>query len=163
MNRIRISKRKKKISNSNKFDLDITSLLDILVILLVFLIKNYNSSGKVFNIPKKIKLPSSESKIVQSNGVIIQVSPKSIWVDDKLIASSNSNQNLFDPEFYNKDKTVILPLYNELTNIKNTYKQVKNSSQFAKKFSGEANLVLDKSLKYNFIKKNTSYGRSFWI
>ena len=55
-------------------DLDITSLLDILVILLVFLIKELQFVGVVFNVPKDISLPSSEFSKINNAGVIVQVS-----------------------------------------------------------------------------------------
>ena len=66
-------------------DIDITSLLDILVIMLVFLLKSYNSSGVVLNVPKNLKLPTSESQNINTYGVIVQVSPTTIWVDNKVI------------------------------------------------------------------------------
>ena len=62
--------RRKKQST---FDIDITSLLDILTILLVFLIQSYNSSGVVINVPDGIVLPSSSSESLNSQGVNIQV------------------------------------------------------------------------------------------
>lgn len=43
-------------------ELDITSLLDILVILLVFLLKSYNSSELKVNVVDNLNLPSSESR-----------------------------------------------------------------------------------------------------
>ena len=131
-------------------DLDITSLLDILVILLVFLLKSYNSSGIIFNVPEGIKLPISESRSVNTAGVIIQVSPAKIWVDDKVIldGTSSGNRRLFD-----QGGLRVIPLFNELVSKKRLYQQTKMASQQAKKFQGIVNLVVDKSIKYSFIRK----------
>ena len=131
-------------------DLDITSLLDILVILLVFLLKSYNSSGIIFNVPEGIKLPISESRNVNTAGVIIQVSPAKIWVDDKIIldGTSSGNRRLFD-----QGGLRVIPLFNELVSKKRLYQQTKMASQQAKKFQGIVNLVVDKSIKYSFIRK----------
>jgi biopolymer transport protein ExbD len=131
-------------------DLDITSLLDILVIMLVFLLKSYNSSGLVINIPKSVSIPHSVSTSINNPGVVVQVSPTMIWVDDKVILDS---ENLPPNAYDGFRKRRIVPLYNELINRKMTIQQVEKASDQAKKFSGIINLVIDKSLKYSYIKK----------
>ncbi len=133
-------------------DLDITSLLDILVIMLVFLLKSYNSSGIVLNVPKGVKLPVSSSSEISSTGVNIQVSPSIIWVDDTKIVTVKDIKK-FPSRKLDHGKRRIIPLYNELVRIKQKIKQVEKSSSAAKKFSGVANLIIDKSVKYSFIKK----------
>lgn len=70
-----MARRKKSILTKRKraFDLDITSLLDILVILLVFLLKSYNASELKVNIAKKMTLPVSHSRDLGHHYVILQV------------------------------------------------------------------------------------------
>ena len=81
--------RKRSIRNKTRrgpkevLDVDITSLLDILTILLVFLVINYNASGFEMLIPEGIELPSSTSKTINHSGVQVQVSPDRIWVESK--------------------------------------------------------------------------------
>ncbi len=132
------------------FDIDITSLLDILTILLVFLLQSYNSSGVVINVPKGIELPKSSSESLNNFGVNVQVSKTQIWVDDKEILNSENqeNTNVFD-----EGGRRIIPLFNELVKIKEVIKQSEKLSPEAKKFSGIANLIVDKSLKYNYLKR----------
>ena len=130
-------------------DLDITSLLDILVIMLVFLLKSYNASGIILNVPKGILLPKSISQSINSTGVNIQVSPDSIWVDDQEIVS----QNKPNTRLYDHDGRRIIPLYNELVKKKQIIKQVQQSAPNASKFTGIANLIVDKSLNYRYLKK----------
>ena len=143
--RNRIGRRK-----TTNFEIDITSLLDILVIMLVFLLKSYNSSGLVFNVPKGISLPKSESRTINTSGVIIQVSPTTIWVDDKVIYDINKSKV---KNVYDQGRKRIIPLFNELVAKKKIIKQLEKSSMNAKKFSGVANLIIDKSLKYSFLQK----------
>ena len=131
------------------FDIDITSLLDILTILLVFLLQSYNSSGVVINVPKEIELPRSASETLNNFGVNIQVSKTQIWVDDTEVV----NTDIPDDQLFDEDGRRIVPLYNELVKIKETIKQSEKLSPQAKKFSGIANLVVDKSLKYNYLKR----------
>lgn len=130
-------------------DLDITSLLDILVIMLVFLLKSYNSTGIVLNVPKDITLPASNSKDVNTSGVVIQVSPTKVWVDDKVILDKNNTKG----RIYDYNGRRIIPLYDELVKKKDLVELVKKTSTEAKKFSGIVNLIVDKSIKYSEIKK----------
>lgn len=131
------------------FDVDITSLLDILTILLVFLLQSYNSSGVIINIPKGITLPESASETMNNFGVNIQVSATQIWVDDKEIMSSV----LMPDQVYDQGGRRIIPLFNELVKLKEKFKQVEKTVPGAKKFSGVANLVVDKNTRYNYMKK----------
>jgi biopolymer transport protein ExbD len=139
--------RRKKIQ---VFDIDITSLLDILTILLVFLLQSYNSSGVIINVPKGIELPRSASESLNNFGVNIQVSKTQIWVDDKEVVNT---ENPDAPNQFDEGGRRIVPLYNQLVKIKETIKQTEMISPEAKKFSGIANLVVDKSLKYNYLKR----------
>jgi biopolymer transport protein ExbD len=142
--------RNKKRKGRRDFDIDITSLLDILVILLIFLIKSYNSSGVTLNIPEGIELPKSQSAQINTAGVIIQVSKDKIWVDSKTILdTADLPKNLYDD-----GGRRVIPLFDELSKKK---EQIKNlnvqTGGKAKKFSGIVNLIVDKSLKYSYVKK----------
>lgn len=142
----RFSRRKKQ----SVFDIDITSLLDILTILLVFLLQSYNSSGVIINVPKGIELPKSASETLNTFGVNVQVSKTQVWVDDKEVVNS---ENADGSQLFDEGGRRLVPLYNELVKIKETIKQSEKLSPDAKKFSGVANLVVDKSLKYSYLKR----------
>lgn len=131
------------------FDIDITSLLDILVILLVFLIRSYDTTGVILNIPKDITIPHSASKSINEQGVVVQVSTKIVWVDDKEVL----NTETFKGQLYSQGGKLIVPLYNELVAEKKEIDDLAKMTPNAKKFSGIVNLVIDKSLKYNYVKK----------
>lgn len=83
-------------------ELDITSLLDILVILLVFLLQSFNSSDLTINLAEQLALPYSDSAIYGRHGPILQVNNKQeLWLDDvnigrlnEVIGSSNKLGNL---------------------------------------------------------------------
>lgn len=130
-------------------EMDITSLLDILVILLVFLLKSYNSSNVILTIPDGISLPSSESVEANNPGVMIQVSESKIWVDDQeIIDSKNLPQKLYDDQ-----NRRIIPLFNELVRKKEEIMITTKAAEGAKPFSGVANLIVDKSIRYSYLKK----------
>lgn len=147
---VRASRFKNRRKKSSVIDVDITSLLDILTILLVFLLQSYNSSGVIINVPDGIELPKSASESLNNFGVNIQVSKTNIWVDDKeVLTSETASQG----EVFDEGGRRIVPLYNELVKIKETIKQSEKLSPEAAKFSGIANLVVDKSLKYSYLKR----------
>lgn len=130
-------------------DLDITSLLDILVIMLVFLLKSYNSTGIIMNIPEGITLPTSKSQDLNTNGVVVQISKDTIWVDDQVILDRTNPKG----KTYDYGGRRIIPLFNELVSKKNTVKQIEKTTPAATKFSGIVNLIVDKTIKYSEIKK----------
>lgn len=150
MARNRSIRNRKKRSPKEAFELNITSLLDILVILLIFLVKSYNSSGVTMNIPEGIELPKSTSISGNKPGVIIQVSKDKIWVDSKeVLDTTNLPKTLYD-----HGGRRIIPLFDELVRKKEEIKKLAlQTNNKAKSFSGTANLIIDKSLKYKSLKR----------
>lgn len=142
----RFTRRKKE----TVFDIDITSLLDILTIMLVFLLQSYNSSGVTINVPKGIELPRSASETLNNFGVNVQVSKTHIWVDDVEVLNAETTDS---SQIYDEEGRRIISLYNELVKIKETIKASEKLSPDAKKFSGVVNLVVDKTIKYNYLKR----------
>ncbi len=130
-------------------NIEITSLLDILIIILVFLLKNYNASGIIFSPPRGLKLPDSTSVSLSTAGVAIQMSKKSLWVDNKKIIDNIQT----DTRLYDHGGRRIIPLYNELIKKKKMVHRIKKSTDKAKKFSGIVNLLVDKSIGYKKIRK----------
>jgi biopolymer transport protein ExbD len=149
MARTRSIRNKRRRNKNGPFEIDITSLLDILVILLVFLLRSYNSSGITMTIPKGIELPRSESQSINNAGVMIQVSKDKIWVDSETILET---QNL-PAVVYDQGGRRIVPLFNILVKRKEEIKKIAAQAAGAQKFSGVANLIIDKSLKYSYMKK----------
>lgn len=86
------SKGKRK---TEPMDLDITSLLDVLVILLVFLLKSYNASDLKLNLVKDLVVPNSDARKLGHHAVIVQVdSNKKLYVNSKQIGTiSGSGEN----------------------------------------------------------------------
>jgi len=101
----RFMSRRRKVAS---IDIDVTSLLDILTILLAFLIQNFDASGVRINVPAGIVLPDSKSHSVNTSGVNIQVSADKIWVDDKEILNSEATPD----QIYDQGGRRIVSLYN---------------------------------------------------
>ena len=144
----RLIRKRGRKTKKEAFEVDITSLLDVLVIILVFLLKNYNSSGLIVNIPEGIKLPASKSQDLNTAGVIVQVSQEKIWVDNELLI-----EDTLETKEYDQGGRRIIALFNELVKKRNLVKEIEKRAENAKPFSGVINLVVDKEVKYTYLKK----------
>lgn len=90
---MRLSKKLKikKMNKKEPMDVDITSLLDILVILLVFLLQSYSASDLRVDLVDNLSLPSSKSQDLGEMAVIVQINrEQKIWVNDKLVGKLSS-------------------------------------------------------------------------
>jgi len=82
---------KKKRKKTEMLELDITSLLDILVILLVFLLKSYNASDLKLDLVKGLTVPSSHARKLGNSALIIQVDKNNgVWLKNKKIGVLNT-------------------------------------------------------------------------
>ena len=149
----RLIRKRNRSKNTHNFEIDITSLLDILVILLVFLLKSYNSTGMILNVPEEVQLPMSESRKENSSGVTVQVSPAKIWVEDEKILDISEVSGDEIGRFYDQNEMRIIPLFNNLVQKKQEVQRVEKTIDGAKDFSGILNLVVDKSIKYTYLQK----------
>ena len=142
-----MARRQSKLTRKKEdMDVDITSLLDILVILLVFLLKSYNASDLKLEPAAQIKLPSSKSQALGRHSVIIQVSSdKEIWLDNekigKLSPGGDKIDILFEQLKMMKEKEI------------ETLRSIASVEERKKKESKQVNLVLDQSLPYNVVRR----------
>ena len=149
MARTRSIRNQKRRERKPPMEIDITSLLDILVILLVFLLKSYNSSGVTVDIPKEIKLPSSDTQDLNNAGVMIQVSKNKIWVDLQTILDLEEKPT----KIYDQGNRRIISLYDVLVKKRDEINNLNRQVPEATKFTGIANLIIDKTIKYSYVKK----------
>ncbi len=129
---------KRKKARVDVEDVDITSLLDILVILLVFLLKSFNDSELTVDIANELALPYSMSRVAAHDGVILQVNKKrNVFVNNDIVGNMNN------PKTYIKMKSM---LEKEYENRFSKKKKEKKSKELI-------NFVFDKGLKYADINK----------
>ena len=135
--------RRKVREKKEGLDLDINSLLDILVILLVFLLKSYNASDLTVDLEDKITLPDSKSEELGAYAVTLQVNKTGkIWVNNKPLIEENS---LIESNIDSEGK--IVSLYQRLEEVQT---EMKEQPEKTRKM---VNLVMDQELDYENIKK----------
>jgi biopolymer transport protein ExbD len=148
---------KKRLKRESKeFEVDITSLLDILVILLVFLLKSYNASDLKLEVVKNLNLPQSKSQDLGHMAVIIQVdSERAVWINDKKIGSFRDTPgdkidllySALEEEGKKQDK--------EIEDLKGRALAQIDESALKKRQANrkKVNIVLDQSLPYTVLRK----------
>lgn len=144
-------------SGEKELDIDITSLLDILVILLVFLLKSYNASDLKLEVAKNINLPKSKSMTLGNMAVIVQVSDKKeIWINNRKIgrylASSDEKidvlYNALEKEGKYQDKAI-----KELETTAPSNNSDKSALATRKSNRKKVNIVMDQSVPYEVLRK----------
>lgn len=92
------SRRRKKRKILNECEIDSTSLLDILVILLVFLLSGYSSSELNIKLNSQTQLAQSKTKKIAKETTTIQVNQQGfIIIDDKEVGIVKSNNSTIPP------------------------------------------------------------------
>ena len=125
---------KQKREKKEAMDLDITSLLDVMVILLVFLLKSYNASNLKLNLVKDLVVPNSAARTLGDHAVIVQVDKnKKLYVNNKEIG--------------------MITRSGESPILMSTLKSIKDNSQIAEvKTAKRINFVFDEEIPYNVMK-----------
>ena len=143
---------KKYLDNrSSAFKIQITSMVDMFVILLVFLLKSYSTSPVNITPNGQLRLPQSTSptdpvdvlKVIVSKDALFVEGQKVVDLDNGRLPASVTDAR--DPQF-------IRPLYEELD------KRAAQEKNLAKvndtvNFDGKVLMQIDKSLPYSLLKK----------
>lgn len=123
-------------------DVDITSLLDILTILLVFLLQSYNSSDLRLDLVKNIDLADSKVREITKYAPVLQVTKESeVFLNNKSIGRLPASGAM-----------------NELTNALKTQRDQTakdNATKSANQKHNEEliNLVFDKDMDYEVVQR----------
>jgi biopolymer transport protein ExbD len=76
-------KRRDREAEGEIKELNITAMMDLMTIILVFLIKSFTSSSVTITASEDVRPPLSTTRIVPKDTIAITVTPKSIMVGDK--------------------------------------------------------------------------------
>lgn len=131
----------KKKRNFEVEEFDITSLLDILVILLVFLLKSFNDAELTVDLVNELALPYSLSRSPTHGGVILQVNAKkNIFVNTEVVGNMNN------PKTFSKVQQLLKEEYRKRASRLKLKEGKKEKEQLI-------NFVFDESLQFVDIDK----------
>ena len=131
--------KRKKRGDTSVEEFDITSLLDILVILLVFLLTRYDANTFKINLTNNLELPMAFQKAFVRKGEVLQVNANStVYLNGEVVGS------IFSARITEKLKDKLILRSSAID------KELKDK----KKEEGKIiNLVLDRTLPYRSVDK----------
>ena len=141
----------KKNNKKSTFVLQLTAMVDMFTIIIVFLLKSFSTSAVNITPQKGLTLPNSTSYTNPVEGVKLVVSKEGIYIEDnqvvifengKLLASSTESQ---DPDF-------IKDLFTALDEQAEKSKEIAQQNE-EHKFEGRLIMQADKGLAYGVLKK----------
>ena len=124
-------------------ELNLTSMVDMLTILVVFLLQTFSASGELLTVQKNIALPEAMNWKDLEQAPIIAVSKESVTLDGRMVA---------DATVLNQENTAdwkINDLHDQLVQLKNNYKLLHPSDDF----KGLVIVQADKGVDFKVIKK----------
>ncbi len=124
--------------------LNITSMMDMFTIILVFLLKNFSTEGAIVTPADNLTLPESSVEKRAKESLSVKVAKNSIMVENNLVLDEKAYSELFQQKEF-----LIKPLYELL--VKYSEEAVKMSEISGSSFSGEITIQGDVEIPYNIL------------
>ncbi len=137
------SHRKRHRRDSEEVRLQLTSMMDMFTILLVFLLKTYSTHGQLINPSRDLTLPTSTIQREPELGLDVTVSSDWILVNGKPVERT---KNIKFQEGY-----IIPKLKDKLTRYSKEAEKMEET--YGIKFSGKVTIQGDKNLPYKLLIK----------
>jgi biopolymer transport protein ExbD len=140
----RLSRQQRKSRSGNDVKLNITSMMDMFTIILVFLLKSFSTEGQLVTPATGLMLPTSDVEHTAKEALSVKISTDNIVVENNII---------IDPKEYkkvlNQKEFMIQKLYDALVEFSEESK--KSSEMFGKEFSGEITIQGDVAIPYKLL------------
>jgi biopolymer transport protein ExbD len=138
-------------NRNSTFTLQITSMIDMFTIILVFLLKSYASSAVDVPMSKDVQLPSSTSQEKAVEALKLVVTKKGIFVDDKNIVAFENGQ-IPSSALDAGDQKFIKPLYDALKAQADKTKGIAKQNDSVA-FEGKVIFQGDQGMSYQLMRK----------
>lgn len=143
-----IKKRHRHLPEQN---LNITSLMDVLSVLLFFLIKSFSMTASQIDIPDGIRVPAAVSQEQMEEGIAVSLSKDSLIFQGQVIAKLNNGR--FNPSDIGSDRRTIVPLQAILDKENKKRMAIfKNAGSLSMLPPGKIIVQSDKNLTYGTMK-----------
>ena len=125
--------------------LNITSMLDMFTILIIFLLKSYSAEGIILPIPADLHIPFSTTQTAPEPGLIVEVSMDRLVVDGRIL-------DIDLKAVQQSDDLIIRELYDHLMIKAAQYEQISSLNPNAD-FTGKLVLEGDREIPFRYLKK----------
>ena len=140
-------KRKEREAEGEIKELNITAMMDIMTIILVFLIKSYTASSVTITPSEDIRPPLSSTRLTPKDTIAITVTPRHIMVGDKVKATLEKNMQPRADEMQGK---LILPVDAALKKEVEKLKYIAERNPTAP-FMHEVSIIGDRRVSYELL------------
>lgn len=134
------------------FKIQITSMVDMFVILLVFLLKSYSTSPVNISPSEKLTLPVSTSTKDPVDVLKLIVSKEGIFVEDKKVVGFNQAGQLETKDVDASDTQFIRSLYTELDTQASKSRKIAQANETVE-FDGKVVMQADRNIPYELLRK----------
>lgn len=132
-------------SKSTFADLNVTPLVDMFVILVLFLIANFSATGEVLAMSNDVQLPSA------ANTDELIAAPVVIISKDEVLVSGQSIGRVED--LAREDYLSIPVLEEKLREVRKQFENLHAAANDTGAFKGDVNIQGDKSAKFSIVKR----------
>lgn len=139
--------RRRKMGSHGEHDakLNITSMMDIFIIILVFLLKVFSAQGQLVTPAEGLTIPTSTIENPAMESLSVKILADKILVEDEVVLNSEDYLKVLKDE----SKGVIKSLFDALSIHAKEARVV--SEKVASSFSGEISIHGDKGIPYNLL------------
>ncbi|KAA3602772.1 MAG: biopolymer transporter ExbD [Calditrichaeota bacterium] len=121
----------------------LTSMMDAMTIILLFLLKSFSTEGSIVSASKDLQLAISDTDIKAERSMSLSISRNAILIDDKPVVLMS--------EVHSSDQLMIDKLYTFLEKQAELQKKVEQST--GRPFKGEVTIQVDKDVNYDSLLK----------
>ena len=146
----RIARRKAREAAGEIKELNITAMMDMMTIILVFLLKSYSASAINVNMSDNLAIPVSSTQLSPQENITVTVASNELSVNDKVVLRDGMQGGIVPPnakEGGKADAFYIGALYDGLKKEVDKQKYIAKYNRNAP-FSGRVNVVVDKKVPY---------------
>lgn len=123
----------------------LTSLVDVMTIITIFLLMNFSANGEVLYMTKDIKLPDASHGVQLERAPVISVSADAVTFDGKMLVATSELE---------KGDTLNVPALEEvLRDEKRRYDQEHAQDNNEHPFRGLVNVQADRKIPFKVIKR----------
>jgi biopolymer transport protein ExbD len=130
-------------------DLNITPMMDMMTIILVFLLKSFTSSAALVNMDQNLSLPPSLTMAPPKQAVAITITKRIVLIDGEAICPITGGR--VDPQLKRDGDNgyYITPLVEMLSKIATREKKIAELT--GQKFDGELTIIADRGTPYRLL------------
>ncbi|MBN1980358.1 MAG: biopolymer transporter ExbD [Chitinivibrionales bacterium] len=137
-------RQKRKKRGNPVVKLNITSMIDMFTLMVVFLLQTYSSQGQLVTPAEGLRLPKSSVEKTASEAVSVKISMNSILVGNTVVVDEKAYEQL------KKQKEFLIePLHTALVDYATESK--KSAQLTGKEFSGKVAIQGDEAVAYNIL------------